>query len=199
MNLSLAHWTARAFLLFATVAGCLSVYYACSLSRDIGELYQPELIRDWLSAAPPRGPDKTAPGENKERNASISAMFILSAPYTMMSYAIMAFIVGLAIYQGFVWTRNLDTNAGKRNSRDVFIAYIVSTGFCGLFFSFAGVIKAIEGLLLLDRFRTKIGSVVSHKDHAVRHRYAMEPAQLKEYASGNNVTMSTLNAHPTSQ
>ncbi|CAF9911152.1 hypothetical protein IMSHALPRED_009946 [Imshaugia aleurites] len=199
MNLSLAHWTARAFLLFATVAGCLSVYYACSLSRDIGKLYQPELIRDWLSAAPPRGPDETAPGENKERNASISAIFILSAPYTMMSYAIMAFIVGLAIYQGFVWTRNLDTNAGKRNSRDVFIAYIVSTGFCGLFFSSAGVIKAIEGLLLHDRFRTKIGSVVSHRDHAIRHRDAMEPAQLEEYTSENNVAMSTLNAHPTPQ
>ena len=92
-DLSLAHWTARDFLLFATVAGCLSVYYACNLSRDIGKLFQPELIRDWLSAEH---------GGRNERKASMSAVFVLSAPYTMMSYAIVAFISGLAIYQGSV-------------------------------------------------------------------------------------------------
>ena len=69
----------------------------------------------------------------------------------MMSYAIIAFITGLAIYQGFVWTRNLDTDAGKTNSRNVFIAYIVSSGFGGVFFSFAGVIKYGEDLLLRQR------------------------------------------------
>ena len=69
----------------------------------------------------------------------------------MMSYAIIAFILGLAIYQGFVWTRNLDTDAGKTNSRNVFIAYIVSSGFGFVFFSFAGIIKFGEDLLLRRR------------------------------------------------
>lgn len=108
-SLSLAHWTARAFLLFATVAGCLSVYYACTLSRDIGKCYQPELVRDWLSTTGPNPTTitDTEVTEKKERNASLAGIFILSAPYTMMSYSIMAFIIGLAIYQGFVWTRAL--------------------------------------------------------------------------------------------
>ena len=133
------------------MAGCLSVYYACSLSRDIGKLFQPELIRDWLSAS-----EQMEQEEKKERKASISAIFILSAPYTMMSYSIIAFIVGLAIYQGSVWTRNLDTDAGNLNSRNVFIAYIVSSGFGFVFFSFAGVIKYGEDLLLLRRsFKTR--------------------------------------------
>ena len=131
------------------MAGCLSVYYACSLSRDIGKLFQPELIRDWLSAE--GAPEEMEQGGKKERKASISAIFILSAPYTMMSYAIIAFITGLAIYQGFVWTRNLDTDAGKTNSRNVFIAYIVSSGFGVVFFSFAGLIKYGEDLLLRQR------------------------------------------------
>ena len=143
-------------MLFATVSGCISVYYACALSRDIGKSYQPELIRNWLSTAPPDGPRETGLGEIQEKKASISAVFILSAPYTMMSCAIFAFIVGLAIYQGFVWTRNLDTDAGKLNSRNVFIAYIVSTGICELFFAFAGWIKAIEDLLLHDGLATRL-------------------------------------------
>ena len=112
-------------------------------------MFQPELIRDWLSAGAP--PEEMEQGGKKERKASISAIFILSAPYTMMSYAIIAFITGLAIYQGFVWTRNLDTDASKTNSRNVFIAYIVSSGFGVVFFSFAGVIKYGENLLLRQR------------------------------------------------
>lgn len=32
-------------------------------------------------------------------------------------------LIGLAIYFGFLWTRNLDTNAGFRDSRNVFITY----------------------------------------------------------------------------
>lgn len=181
-DLSLAHWTARAFLLFATVAGCLSVYYACALSRDIGKLYGPELIRDWLSARDlPDNTQETERGDKKEKKASLSAIFILSAPYTMMTYAIWAFITGLAIYQGFVWTRNLDADAGKLNSRNVFIAYIVSTGFCQLFFGFAGVIKAIEDLLLNDRpGESFIEMGNSNKDHNDRHRDSERRSQQEE-------------------
>ena len=156
-SLSLVHWTARAFLLFATVAGCLSVYYACTLSREIGKCYHPRLVRDWLSSAIEHTSTATNDEENEKdkTQASLSGIFVLSAPYTMMSFAILAFIIGLAIYQGFVWTKTLDTDAGKDNSRNVFIAYIVSTGFCQLFFLFAGVIKAIESLLIRARSREK--------------------------------------------
>ena len=34
-------------------------------------------------------------------------------------------LIALAIYFGFVWTRNLDTNSGFHDSRNVFITYIV--------------------------------------------------------------------------
>ena len=143
------------------MSGCLSVYYACSLSRDVGKLFQPELIRDWLSAE--GAPEQMEQGGKKERKVSISAIFILSAPYTMMSYAINAFVLGLAIYQGFVWTRNLDTGAGKINSRNVFIAYIVSSGFCVVFFSFAAVIKLWENQLLLrNATKTKLSGSVRY-------------------------------------
>lgn len=189
-SLSLAHWTARACLLFATVAGCLSVYYACTLSRDVGKCYQPQLVRDWLSLMTPKR--RTEVDDKKERTASLSGIFILSAPYTMMSYSILAFITGLAIYQGFVWTRALDTDAGKTNSRNVFIAYIVSTGFCQLFFFSAGVIKAIESLLM---YRMKPREWIGNAGNGG------ESVQLERYSSTTftkNTAGSTQNENATS-
>ena len=152
------------------------MYFACSLSRDIGKLLKPELIHDWLSAAPQTMLEQTGQEGKKERKASLSAIFILSAPYTMMSYAIVAFITGLAIYQGFIWTRNLDTAAGQINSRNVFIAYIVSTGYGGLFFLSAGVIKAMENLLLQQH-----SSRAEKRGFMARHRNDEPSSELKEY------------------
>ena len=123
----------------------------------------------------------------------------------MMSYAILAFVLGLAIYQGFVWTRNLDTNAGKLDSRNVFIAYIVSTGFCYLFFSFANVIKLIEGLLRhkglpLEELGTRLAeSIKNNRDHDDRHRDGDEPVQLEEYASAEITPAPAPSIHTASQ
>ena len=150
-NLSLAHWTARAFLLFATVAGCLSVYYACKLQRTVGKLYRPEMVRRWLTVGSRWGVPELA----KNRKAALSAVFLLSAPYTMMSYSILAFVTGLAIYQGFTWTRNLDTAAGATNSRNVFIAYIVSTGYCQIFFLSVDAMKHIEDWINFGSIRVR--------------------------------------------
>ena len=105
----------------------------------------------------------------------------------MMSYAIIAFIVGLAIYQGFVWTRNLDADAGKTNSRNVFIAYIVSSGFGLVFFSFAGVIKYGEDLLLRKRsLKEELGVnwYERHEHHEHLQRDGEPSLKLEAYPSG---------------
>ena len=176
------------------MAGCLSVYYACSLSRTIGKLFQPELIRDWLSAN--GAPEQTEQGGEKERKVSISAVFILSAPYTMMTYAINAFVVGLAIYQGFVWTRNLDTDAGKINSRNIFIAYIVSSGFGVIFFSFAGVIKYVE-VLLLQKNSSKLSGSARYLQRD--SEASPEPETYPSATSAEKVAAPSQSIHTASQ
>ena len=100
----------------------------------------------------------------------------------MMSYAIRAFILGLAIYQGFVWTRNLDTDAGKINSRNVFIAYIVSSGFWFTFFSFASTIMYGEYLL---RRQWSLKAKLSNSARYEHQKRDDEPSfKLKAYPSG---------------
>ena len=108
-------------------------------------------------------PTETETGEKKDPKASLSTIFVLSAPFTMMSYAIWAFGIGLAIYQGFTWTRTLDTDAGKANGRKVFIAFIVSSGYGLFFFWSAEQIKLIEEMLLSDFLRTKVDGLSLNK------------------------------------
>jgi hypothetical protein len=48
----------------------------------------------------------------------------------LLSFSLHSFLIGLGIYLGFVWTRNLDDEAGRNGSRAVFITYIVGLAFC---------------------------------------------------------------------
>lgn len=66
---------------------------------DIGKCYQAKLVRGWLRTTIQHFQDNKE-NEKNETQASLSGISILSAPYTTMSYAILSFITGLAIYQG---------------------------------------------------------------------------------------------------
>lgn len=136
-NLSMVHWLARACFLFAIVSGCLSVYYSCVLQRKIGKLYKPSLIRDFL---------QIIPGENPiiNRSPSCAAVIVVSAPFNMIKFSILAFITGLAIYQGFIWTRKLDPISSENDSRAVFIFFMAGISLCIFFFEYSFLVKSIE-------------------------------------------------------
>ena len=81
----------------------------------------------------------------------MAAILITSAPFNMMKASIFAFLLGLAIYQGFTWTRALDPNAGRGDSRNVFITFIVGTGACVLFYLNTFSLKTLEIFLRIGR------------------------------------------------
>lgn len=81
-----------------------------------------------------------------------------------------------------MWTRALDIDAGKNDSCNGFIiAYIVSTGFCELFFLSADMIKAVESLLIRGRSRTKSRDPIrtSSGDSLGSSGEGGEPSQLE--------------------
>ena len=61
--------------------------------------------------------------------------------------SIFSFLTGLAIYQGFTWTRDLDTTAGQQDNRNVFITFLVGTGACISLFVVVFTAKNIESIL----------------------------------------------------
>ncbi|KAL8703546.1 MAG: hypothetical protein Q9201_003276 [Fulgogasparrea decipioides] len=141
-NLSSTHWVARACLILAVTSGSLTVYYCCVLQRAISKLYRPELVRNWLGYSLGKGLNAESP-----RVISVAAMLIVSAPFTMLKVSVFSFLVGLAIYLGFTWTRALDTDAGPGDSRDVFITFMVGTGLCLLVFSYTYWLKYLEDVV----------------------------------------------------
>ncbi|KAI4246167.1 MAG: hypothetical protein L6R40_002119 [Gallowayella cf. fulva] len=67
-----------------------------------------------------------------------------------MKVSIYAFLLGLSIYQGFIWTRGLDTGAGLHDSRDVFITFMVGSGACLLYYFMTFRLKSVQDDTMYD-------------------------------------------------
>lgn len=61
---------------------------------------------------------------------SLFSALILETPRSMINISLGSFLTGLAVYFGFLWTRDLDVNAGPGDSRNVFIIFIVTVLCC---------------------------------------------------------------------
>ncbi|KAG8405412.1 hypothetical protein J3458_022069 [Metarhizium acridum] len=56
----------------------------------------------------------------------------MSGPVFLLAMSVLSAVIAFGVYFGFIWTRNLDVNAGLHDSRNVFIVYIVTLGLCTL-------------------------------------------------------------------
>ena len=73
---------------------------------------------------------------------SAAAVLTMSAPNMLLSSSLNAFLVGLGVYLGYVWTRNLGEQAGAMGSRGVFITYVVGLGVCYFVYALSRLIIA---------------------------------------------------------
>lgn len=129
-DLSKSHWVARAFWISSLVTALLAVYYAGNLVWKVGRLFSGFQIRAWI-----RNSNKGILDIIRDEISGISmlrmlipalsAVLAVSAPGVLLSAAVVFLLLGFGIYLGFTWTRVLDTDAGKGDSRDVFIVYLV--------------------------------------------------------------------------
>ena len=115
---------------------------------------------------------------------SISAAFLLSSPSLLLNISLGSFIMALGIYLGFVWTRNLDTQAGVHDSRDVFIFFAISVFTFVVVYYLPATFKTIESdrhkvvenfLHRLEQFQTENSTDESGADkHILGLRAASE-------------------------
>ncbi|KAJ6789993.1 hypothetical protein PWT90_07583 [Aphanocladium album] len=66
---------------------------------------------------------------------SVTSVLTVSAPQVLLSSSLLALLLGVGVYFGFVWTRGLDGDAGKGDSRNVMIVYLVSIVVCFVVYS----------------------------------------------------------------
>ena len=107
---------------------------------------------------------KFAEFNKSQREDSIASVFFaiaLETPSSMINIALGSFLIDLAVYFGFVWTRNLDTHVGPGDSRDIFITFIVLVFFCLGAYSIARQMKGWDEPLarLYGRMRAMIDAV----------------------------------------
>ena len=166
-NLSRTHWVARAFLLYSLISSLMAVYYATTQQRIMGRLFKPSQVRGWIRGQmPPRmnistwtvihGNSKPDPeyyepqGRDRDEiiadvikkcfKPSVTAVIAISAPQLLLSSSLVSLLLGVGVYFGFVWTRNLDTDAGLNDSRNVEITYIITVVVCFLVYSVSRLI-----------------------------------------------------------
>lgn len=89
-------------------------------------------------------------------------MLILGAPFFMVRVSILSYLLGLAIYEGLLFAKNLDTDTTQTQSRDSFITLMVGTG---VFFGFFFLVYATKDIESTLSYFYAIGGSASSVDH----------------------------------
>jgi hypothetical protein len=137
----------------SVVSGSLAVYFAVMTQKRVAMLYTARETRAWLEGPLPARvlrvvnhmeyllgtnsftePEQafTEPEQVEEfrrvlstRHPSVYAVLVMGIPAFMLNVSLGTLLAGLGVYLGFIWTRELDTQAGPNDSRNVFVFYIV--------------------------------------------------------------------------
>lgn len=142
-----SHWTAEAFFVVSLVSGALSVFFSCAISPAFHGLHNADAIKDFL-AKPTTQMVKKLEGilnsaENHPRLSqshleslkqiydarwrvpSAYAAIMLTVPMTLLNIALNAFLVGLGIYLGRMYTEDLIPSYGL-GSLGILIFFLVT-------------------------------------------------------------------------
>ncbi|RDW71662.1 hypothetical protein BP5796_07696 [Coleophoma crateriformis] len=112
------------------------------------------------------------------KTPSILSVAVLSAPGFMLDISLSTLLLALGIYLGFIWTRNLDTNAGLHDSRNVFIFYIVGVLSMIAIYSVPNALKDSE-----ERHQKVRKEVIDALDQIEKEKRSLVPRLPEELIS----------------
>lgn len=168
-----SHWAAEGFFVVSLVTGCLSVFFACAISPAFHGLHSAEDIKDFLTK-PTQSANEAedfdslvseyirrmgVPGQYSEiennnfresiqtrrwQVASAYAAIMLVVPMTLLRIALNAFLIGLGIYIGKLYTAKLIPSFGS-GSIGILALYLVSALFGIGMYYIARSLKYLEG------------------------------------------------------
>ncbi|ATZ52382.1 hypothetical protein BCIN_08g01250 [Botrytis cinerea B05.10] len=156
-SLNKTHWTTKSCFVMSLTFALVSVYYSVTQQRILGRLIKAKDVRHWIRGRKqavnrifsmevsfkldPCEPDDYSPEDLNIRDfkrdferqcflPSPLSVITLSAPQMLLSGSLSLLLIGLGIYLGKFWIRELDPTEPAADSRNVFILY-----FIGLYFS----------------------------------------------------------------
>ncbi|CAN9296250.1 unnamed protein product [Alternaria alternata] len=112
---------------------------------------------------------------------SAASVLTVSAPNMLLSASLNAFLVGLGVYFGYVWTRNLDESAGPSASRAVFIVYVVGLALCYGIYALSSLVAADQSYVSeWDLLRGLRSSTAHARDQPSRRASSLDPEAVTE-------------------
>jgi hypothetical protein len=150
-NLSQTHWVARSCWISSLITSLLAVYFATSQAWTISQLTSEKDLRRWVRNTDDAGNDgirlwmalndndnDNDDNQNEEEEQSeqllaglapaLSSTITVSAPSLLLSSSLLLLLAGMSVFLGFVWSRDLDVDAGVGDSKSVFVVYVVVLG-----------------------------------------------------------------------
>jgi hypothetical protein len=137
MDLSETHWTARGLFTFSLATSLIAVYYASDQHRVLGRCLNSLQIKRWIEHDREDAEHvyNMLFGNQKVRHRlprkpAASSIMTVSAPVIMLSASVHSFLIGIGVYLGKVWVKELDDDADDDDSHNVFLAYIIGLTVC---------------------------------------------------------------------
>ncbi|KAI8625823.1 hypothetical protein F5Y19DRAFT_466832 [Xylariaceae sp. FL1651] len=147
------HWTASAFFVASLVLGIISVY-ASFIDEVLERAYA-------ITNNPAFRPSDHPPPEHHEqipvslqsganvrlwlkREASVLAAIEIASPAGFLGLSLNAFIIGLGIYLGCVYTDDLISQYGRGGSLGILIFFLIAAALGTFIYSFPSLLKASE-------------------------------------------------------
>ncbi|KAF7679590.1 hypothetical protein GT037_003338 [Alternaria burnsii] len=178
-DLSNTHWVARASFTFSLVSATMAVYYATRQYRKLGRCLHADEVKAWIHPTKMR----LLPVESSLQLFMPSAASVLtvSAPNMLLSASLNAFLVGLGVYFGYVWKRNLDENAGPSASRAVFIVYVIGLALCYGIYALSSLVAADQSYISeWDVLRGLHSETARAQDQPSRRASNVDPEAVTE-------------------
>jgi hypothetical protein len=211
-----SHWTAEAFFVISLVTGVLSVFFSCAISPAFYGLHSADDIKDFLtkpttSANKRRlnkflstAEDLKNPSEQSLQDlkllifqdrwkvASCFSAIMLVAPMNLLKVSLNAFLIGLGIYFGKVYTANLIPAFGS-GSLGLLIIFIVITLLGIAVFYIPEGLKSVEASPM-ERFRELLHAArlrMAHGGEPTTEGRASQDGKPTPQSESNSVRQST--------
>lgn len=124
-NVNQVHWVATALWLVSVLSAFTSVFFACYRSEIIGRIWcEKDFI--WLREDIKKCDDFPKPHS--------VVLIIFSLCTWFLKTAVITYVIGLAVYLGFMWRTNLDSGAEYVGNRNIFIMFLVYAAFCAILY-----------------------------------------------------------------
>lgn len=183
-SLSDVNLTVRAMFTISLMLSMLTVFFTLIQQRELSNPTSAALLRTWLwngkMRMPPSCHISGTPIErrgNPIRESSMTAHYIITAPFEILRIAIAVFLAALVAYLVLVWRSNLNLGTGPQwGNRGLLIAFLVCTIFPFLMFGQALGQKDKE--MAKSRAAERSGSLLMavQEVHHMRHTKAHDSA-----------------------